>query len=66
MVARYNTKKAKIGEVELAANIECGAVESKVPQSLEASHAAECSTLHKYEHMRVEIFSYFRVVHRED
>ena len=60
MVARYNTKKAKIGEVELAANNQCSAVESTVWKR----HAAECSTLQKYEHMRVEIFTYFRVVHR--
>ena len=55
MVARHNTKKDKIGEVELAAHIECSAVESIVSQSLEAAPAAACSTLQKYEHMRVEI-----------
>ena len=64
MVAGCDTGEAGIGEVELAAHIECSAVESIVPQSLEAAHAAECSTLQKCEHMRVEIYTYFRVVHK--
>ena len=35
MVARYSKKNARVGEVDIADNIKCSAIESTVPENLE-------------------------------
>ena len=52
-------KNAKIGEVELAEDIKCSAVESIVPERLERHLQLNAGQLKRYDEVRVEIYAYF-------
>ena len=59
MVDRCNKKNAKVGEVELADDIKCSAVESTVSENLERQLQLNARRLKKYDDVRFEIYAYF-------
>ena len=51
-------KNAKVGQVELADDIKCSAVESMVPENLECHLQLNARRLKKYDDVRFEIYVY--------
>ena len=58
MVARYNNKNAKIGEVGLADDIQCSAAESMFRESLQRHLQLNARRLKRYDEVRTEIYAY--------